>query len=231
VSAGGRLLAAGRDADIFEYGDALVLRRSREGRSLRPEAETIAYLHEQGYPVPVIHELSDDGLELVMERIDGPTLVEDVARRPWTVWRAGRVLADLHLRLHEIEAPPFLPPSPVGEGTRVMHRDLHPLNVLVTSSGPVVIDWTGACAGEPDVDVVIAWVLTAVGHLPEGAVRGALLTVGRRLLLDAFLGRFDRTALAARLRDVVTWKARDPHMSEAEVAAMWALVAREAVAG
>jgi len=26
-------------------------------------------------------------------------------------------------------------------GERLLHRDLHPLNVLVTANGPVVIDW------------------------------------------------------------------------------------------
>lgn len=227
----GRLLGAGRDADVFEYGDDLVLRRSREGRSLRPEAQTLAFLRDAGYPVPAVHELSDDGLELVLERLHGPTLVDAVGARPWTVRHAGHVLADLHVQLHQLEAPAFLPASPVGHGTRVLHRDLHPLNVLMTSRGPVVIDWTGACAGEPEIDVVIAWVLTAAGQLPASAVRTALLTLGRRQLLAAFLGRFDRDALRARLDEVVAWKVRDPHMSAAEIAAMEALRSKEAPSG
>ena len=49
----------------------------------------MAYLHEQGYPVPAIEELSDDGLELVMERIEGRSMVDAIAAAPWTPPSAG----------------------------------------------------------------------------------------------------------------------------------------------
>jgi aminoglycoside phosphotransferase (APT) family kinase protein len=258
VRSPGALLASGRDADVFEYGAGAVLRRSREGRSQRYEAQVLSYLHAQDYPVPEVHELSDDGLELVMERVDGPTMVDAAAARPWTISRQGRLLAELHVRLHELDAPGFLLPSPVGTtdgtaadavdaagggagagagtgagagagaGAKVMHRDLHPLNVMLSPRGPVVIDWAGACAGEPDVDVAIAWVLMAAGELGGGRVRATVTSIGRGVLLRSFLSGFDRTRLAAALAVVVPWKVRDPHMSESEVATMWALEAREA---
>ena len=50
----GRLLASGRDADIFEYGPRSVLRRSRVSRSLAREARTMDYLASNGYPVPAV---------------------------------------------------------------------------------------------------------------------------------------------------------------------------------
>ena len=50
--------------------------------------------------------------------------------------RQAATLAELHLRLHEIEAPDFLPPAPVGGGDKVLHLDLHPLNVMVGPKGP-----------------------------------------------------------------------------------------------
>ena len=59
----GPLLAAGRDADIFEYGSGLVLRRSREGRSMAREAQVMEYVRSQGFPVPAVEEVSDDGLQ------------------------------------------------------------------------------------------------------------------------------------------------------------------------
>jgi aminoglycoside phosphotransferase (APT) family kinase protein len=223
----GPLLASGRDADVFEYDPGTVLRRSREGRSLRFEAQVLAHLHAAGYPVPEVLEVSDDGLALVMERVDGPTMVDAAAKRPWTLRQHGRTLAELHERLHELRAPAFLPPAPVGSGDRVLHRDMHPLNVLMSSRGPVVIDWTGACAGAPDVDVAIAWVLMAAGQLGGGRAQRALQAVGRRVLVSAFLSCFDRSAIADALADVVPWKVRDPHMSESEVATMWALAGRE----
>ena len=37
-----------------------------------------------------------------MERIDGPMMMDDMARRPWTLARSMQQLADLHDELHEI---------------------------------------------------------------------------------------------------------------------------------
>ena len=223
----GRLLAAGRDADVFEYGDGMVLRRSREGRSLIPESRTLAYLHAHGYPVPRVYEVSDDGSDLVMERIDGPTMVDAIGRRPWTLRRSARLLADLHDRLHELDAPDFLAPARIGTGSRIVHLDLHPLNVMMSRAGPVVIDWTGAGAGDASVDVALAWVLMAVGELPKaGRVMSAVLSVSRRVMVSTFLSCFERAPIVERLRDVVEWKVRDPHMSPSEVAAMWAILAQ-----
>jgi aminoglycoside phosphotransferase (APT) family kinase protein len=222
----GPLLAAGRDSDIFEYGPGLVLRRSREGHPMDYEARIMAYLHEKGYPVPAVDELSDDGMELVMERIEGPSMVDAIAKQPWTVRHHAKDLADLHLRLHEISAPAFLHPSPVGAGDRVVHMDLHPLNVIVSPKGPVVIDWPNSGAGDPMVDVGVAWVLMAAGQIPGNKVEAALLGWGRALLVNGFLARFDKAEVGRRLREVVTWKVTDAHMSPEEVAGMWKLVER-----
>ncbi|HUC37991.1 MAG TPA: phosphotransferase [Acidimicrobiales bacterium] len=222
----GRLLAAGRDADIFEYGPGLVLRRSREGRSVVGEARVMQYLSALGFPVPAVEEVSDDGLSMVMERVNGTDMVAHMTKRPWTIARQGRVLADLHRRLHELDAPDWLRASPVGRGDRLLHLDLHPLNVMVTKSGPVVIDWTGACRGDPLVDTALAWVLMASGEVPSGRVLARVLAVARKVLVNAFVSSFDRHALEAHLGEVVAWKVTDPHMSEAEQARMWAMVER-----
>lgn len=227
----GPLLAAGRDADVFEYGTGAVLRRSREGRSLLVEARILEFLHAHGYPVPRVIEVSDDGADLVMERVDGPTMVDQVGHRPWTLRRAARQLAELHRRLHELEAPPFLPAAPVGTGSRLLHMDLHPLNVMMSADGPIVIDWTGARAGDPNVDVTMAWVLMAAGELPGGRLQSRLVGLARARLVADFVACFDRAALVEQLRDVVAHKAKDPHMSPREVATMWALVAREEATG
>ena len=186
----------------------------------------MAYLHDLGYPVPAVEEVSDDGQDLVMERVEGPSMVQAIGSSPWTVRRQGRLLGDLHRRLHDLAAPDFLPPAPVGGGERLVHLDLHPLNVLIGRRGPVVIDWTGASIGDPDVDVALAWALMSCGRIPGGRAVAALLGLGRSLLVGAFLSGFDRSAVGAKLRETVAWKVSDPHMAGAEVAAMWQLVSR-----
>lgn len=226
MRAPGPLLASGREADIFEYGPNLVLRRSREGRNIEAEARTMAYLHEQGYPVPAVAEVSDDGLSMVMERIDGPTMVDALAKQPWSIGKNGRVLADLHQRLHELDAPDWMRPAPAGAGTKIVHLDLHPLNVMLSRRGPVVIDWANASRGDPAIDVATAWMLMAAADVSTGRLIAAVLGWARRQLVDSFLAGVDRDAAAEVMAEAVTWKVRDAHLSVAEQERMWQLARR-----
>ena len=89
----GKLLASGRDGYIFEYGPGLVLRRTRDGRSIEHEARIMRYLGELGLAVPAIHEVRANGTEIVMDRIDGPTMLDAISRRPWTLARHAGVRA------------------------------------------------------------------------------------------------------------------------------------------
>ena len=95
MSEPGRVLASGRDADILEYGPGKVLRRTRTGRSIEAEARIMQYVAEHGYPVPAIYDVLADGAEIVMERVDGPLMLDsrDSSRRGNCrgLWRpAGR---------------------------------------------------------------------------------------------------------------------------------------------
>jgi aminoglycoside phosphotransferase (APT) family kinase protein len=220
----GPLLAAGRDCDIYTYGAGQVLRRARSGRSLAAEADVMQYLADKGFPVPRIDAISDDGTDLVMERIAGPTMVDLLGAKPWLVRRCGATLAQLHVRLHEIEAPPHWPASPLGAGDSVVHLDFHPLNVIMSPSGPIVIDWPYATRGDPHTDVALAWVLMAAGAIPVGGIRGRVMATGRDLLVNSFLRGIDAAAATACLRRVVEWKIQDPNISAAEQAVMWDLV-------
>lgn len=219
----GPLLASGRDSDIFEYGDRLVLRRSRAGHSMATEARTMEHARAHGYPVPAVDEISDDGAELVMERINGPSMLDLIGQRPWTVVQQGRLLADLHQRLHEIPAPDWVADASCGHGDRLLHLDLHPLNVILSAKGPVVIDWPNARRGDGNTDVALTWVLLAAGGIPASRIKAVLLGWGRRLLINGLLHPFDVAAVSAQLPGVVEWKATDPHMSAAEQQKMWSL--------
>ena len=222
----GPLVASGRDSEIFEYGPGLVLRRSRKRRSMEREAKVMGYVAQHGYPVPRVEEISADGSELIMERIDGPTMFEVLSRHPWTLWRHAAMLAALHHRLHEIPGPQWLDPFLAG-GNCLVHLDLHPLNVILSPKGPVVIDWANAARGVGPTDVALIWLVMIAAELPEGGTQAAVARVFRRLFVRSFLGHFDLAPVRAALPVVGMWKCQDPNMRAAEVASMQRLVARE----
>jgi aminoglycoside phosphotransferase (APT) family kinase protein len=154
----GRLIGAGRSADIYDIGNDRIVRRFRSDYDTRREAELMIYLAQAGYPVPAVYDAS--GRDIVMERLHGRDMIACFGRRPWLAGKYGRILADLHNRLHQIDAPPGLRPA-FEAGDKVVHLDLHPANVMLTDRGPMVIDWSNAAAGAPAADVAMAYVIIA----------------------------------------------------------------------
>jgi len=193
---------------------------------MESEAQTMEYARSHGYPVPAVSELSADGTDLVMERLDGPVMLTALSRRPWSIRSSGALLADLHGRLHRIPAPPWVPDAPSGRGDRLLHLDLHPLNIILTERGPVVIDWPRAARGNGDTDVALTWLLLAAAGIPSGRLWGAVLGRFRSALVAAFLAGFDGDAVRAELAGVAEWKSADPNMTQSERQAMSDLVRR-----
>jgi aminoglycoside phosphotransferase (APT) family kinase protein len=220
-------IATGRDADIYDAGPGRVLRRSRKGGSQIQEARVMQYVAAQGYPAPAVYDVSDDGRDLVMQRVDGPTMLDDLGDRPWRMRRHSHALADLHLQLGRLRAPDWLRSGPVP-GDRVVHLDLHPGNVLVTDDGPVVIDWTNAAAGTAASDVALTWLLMSCAEIPGPRWKAALLGAFRQLLVRMFIRRAGRDAAVHDLAAIIEWKCRDANMRPAEVEAMRQFAARNA---
>ena len=220
----GPLLASGRDGDIFEFGPGLVLRRTRDGRVIEGEARVITYAREHGYPAPEIHEVRAGGTEIVMQRLDGPMMMDAMLRRPWQMGGYVRMLADLHDRLHVIPAPDWL--ETVDDGDRLVHGDLHPMNVILTASGPVVIDWTNAARGDALTDVALTVVLLTCPRMPGSRTINSAATPFRAWLARAFASRYRGRALDERLAFAGEMKSLDPNMSTEEAAACLRLAAR-----
>jgi aminoglycoside phosphotransferase (APT) family kinase protein len=182
------------------------------------------FVRSHGYPAPEVFDVSDNGFDLVMERIEGPTMVDMGAARPWRIRSMGRELARLHESLHRLPAPSWLPKAPFGHGDWLLHMDLHPLNVLMAAEGPIVIDWTNAVSGDPLADIALTWALIAAGEVPTGRMQSVMLDVGGNLLLKAFLKPFKGDALRSMLIEAVEWKCMDRNMSANEISRMRSLL-------
>ncbi|WP_405839518.1 phosphotransferase [Streptomyces sp. NBC_01518] len=150
MPATGKLIGSGRTADVYEIDEAWVLRRNREDwGDAAAEGAVMEHVRAYGYPVPRVRP-GDSRTELFMERLSGPTMVEAIVAGAIDTVQAGTVLASLLRQLHAV--PGRRP------GTRVLHLDLHPENVLLTPDGPRVIDWATAEDGDPGLD----WGLSAI---------------------------------------------------------------------
>ena len=170
-------MAHGRAADLYDLGDGRVLRRYRTAHCSAPEATVIGRLLDAGNPVPKV--LGVDGGDIIMGRINGPTMLEALARKPWRLlWEADR-LAGLHGSLHRITLP---------EG-RIVHLDLPSRKRDSSKNGPVVIDWGNAEAGVPELHIANTWLIMST---PESGATASLslrlLQMGRGPFLHRFLG-------------------------------------------
>jgi aminoglycoside phosphotransferase (APT) family kinase protein len=222
----GTLIAQGRAADVYDHGSGLVLRRYRTPHDCLYEAAVMQYVAEHGYPVPAVVEVA--GGDIVMERVDGPTMLQEFGRRPWRLWRYANMLAALMERLHTIPAPPWLAPR-LGDGDAFVHLDLHPDNVMLTGNGPVVIDWTNAGRGAPEAEIADLWLIMSNATVPGSRVEATLIGWGRGLFLRTFMQHFERDAVRRFLPIALEHRLRDRNILEAERARMQRFVGRWAL--
>ncbi|HEX7863287.1 MAG TPA: aminoglycoside phosphotransferase family protein [Verrucomicrobiae bacterium] len=212
------------DVFIHGEGRVLKLLHRRFPRSTAElELEITRALHAAGLPVPAAYEVveQDGRCGIVFERVGGGSLLQLVEQKPWRIFWSARLLAELHARVHRHTAPAELPTQReqletwlrkaldftpterraaeeslalVPSGNSVCHGDMHPANILLTSRGPVIIDWTSGRRGNPVVDVARTCVLFESAKLPPDARwhMHMLLALARQLLHRAYLSRYFR---------------------------------------
>ncbi len=212
----GPLLGRGRAADVYDVGDGRVLRRYRSatsdtggdiGEIVEREARVMHHLRAAGYPVPEVYEAW--GTDMVMERLHGRTMLQEIGSKPWRVGAYARQLAELHRRLEDVPTRGLDLHTKLGAGEQIAHLDLHPGNVMMTPRGCVVFDWAGAALAPRGADVATTWILLTIGEADdvprllrpfEGAVRSQLRSVFLRGV-DAPSREVVQSAGAIRLGD------------------------------
>jgi hypothetical protein len=220
----GRPLGIGRSADVYDIGHGRVLRRYRDpARSTRYEAEVMTWARAHGAPVPEVFDA--DGLDIVMEKVDGPTMLADAARRPWRIVGYAATLARMHEQVHAVPAPEWLR-APFGDGGSLLHLGLHPENVLMSPRGPVVIDWEGAGRGPAEADLALCWVVVTTSEVPGSAWQRSVGRAAQRWFADAVLRHADLTVTAACRAEAARFRLRDPHLRPAEAARLRRILAQ-----
>ena len=231
----GEVIGTGRSADVYDIGDGRVLRRYRDRRPAArvvTEARVMEHAREAGVPVPEVFDVS--GSEIVMERVTGPTMLAALARRPWTAGAQARLLASLHRLVHRIPAsgPAALGVPPLSfrlGGPRdtdvLLHRDLHPGNVILGATGPVIIDWESCAYGPAAADIAMTWAIIGFSTL-NGPRSQAFAALGAQSLFARSFMReaepIDEDTRATAVHDRLS----DPHLLPAEAARLAKLIPR-----
>jgi aminoglycoside phosphotransferase (APT) family kinase protein len=212
-------IALGRTAEIYSYGEGKVVKlffSTTPKPWIDKEIEIGRYIQEAQLPVPKVYKKVGIGNRegIVYERIEGPTLLNELAKKPWNVARYGRLLAKLHVQIHEVQAPANLerqrewatggiPSSEkiskemktrvlrlldtLPDGNKLCHGDFHPGNIILTPTGPVIIDWMTVSKGVTSGDVGRTLTILEAAKAPEGTPLRWLLEWIRKILLATYL--------------------------------------------
>jgi aminoglycoside phosphotransferase (APT) family kinase protein len=108
-------LAEGREAEIFAWDAATVLRLFRDplaGERAERELAALRAVRRALLLVPEARGRVEVGGRpgVLMERIAGGDLFAGMTDAPWRIGWATRLMAEVHARLHTVAAPPELPP-------------------------------------------------------------------------------------------------------------------------
>lgn len=215
------VVGQGRASVVYDLGDGTVLRQYRNpSASAEREAEAMRWAARAGVPVPAVHAVDSTGI--VMDRVDGPTMMTALADQPGQAVRFGVLLADLHRRLDVTAADG-------AAHVALVHGDLHPDNVLMSAGGPVIIDWTNFRVGPRSLDLALTWIVLACFQ-PDGQELRVRLEPTRAPLLAAFVESIDMNGAKTYLHDAASIRRADPATTQTEQECIARLVA-EAAAG
>lgn len=221
----GKSLAVGRSAEISEYGPNKILKlffKEFPASEVDTEYSNSVIAFSSGASSMKCYEKVKIGNRhgLIFDKLDGISLTKLPDKKPLTFFSLSKILADLHLDLHNkktkkmkdirVEAIKVLSKEPLSflskeekkiakqfienlpEGSSVLHLDFHPENVIVTKDSYVIIDWMTALKGDPAADVASTVFLFQDAELWPGTpfLKILFYTVVRKFILKGYLKRY-----------------------------------------
>jgi len=164
-------------------------------RAVKHEYNIMKFALDNGIPCPILDGIIEYNGQsgFVMEKILSKNMGQAFFSKPWTTDYYARVMAELHVKVHSVKVPVpvnsirdevtwwingarMIPQYMKDAAWRVLdrlpdddslcHMDLHPMNILISTRGPLLIDWTGGAKGDPMADVARTWLLNSFISAP-----------------------------------------------------------------
>lgn len=187
----GEKIGEGASADVHAWAPGQVVKLFRPGVSRRlswHEAQKTDAVFAASAPAPEVFGtvILEGRFGIVLQHLEGPSLLQLVRTGAIARGEAGAILADLCLAVHRTPPPPDVPgvrdwvgswlqgsrgrlPTHVATGVGALtarlspadelcHGDLHPGNVIMTAEGPRLVDWSHAVRASAAFDL-------AQGHM------------------------------------------------------------------
>lgn len=171
-----------------------------------------------GLPAPRIEVSGEvEGLPaVVLSWCPGLPILSFVEKKPWLLWRVGRLFGRMQARIHAVPPPPeFTEGAPdywvrrVSEEnadlavhasslglitSSLIHMDYHPLNLVSDGSTVTgVLDWAYSAAGDPRADLARTEVTILTAPIPPGPMK-PFLNLARRLILRSWRSGYQQEA-------------------------------------
>jgi uncharacterized protein (TIGR02172 family) len=196
---------------------------------IKREEKISRAVYESGLSVPAVEGIIevDERMGIIFERVVGDSMVDRMLSNQNGIIRYAEILAELHNAIHsrEIHDIPSLRDTIVRDiyrskilsedkqtrmiqvlnqmkdGTALCHFDYHPLNIIMSPRGPIIIDWMTARKGNLHADIART-LLILQGSL---YVTPSDLHVPLRSFIDRYLARYSEIRDIS-LKEVETWR-------------------------
>jgi len=159
---------------------------------------------------------------IIYEKVESTTLTEQIVKKPWLVKKQGRLMAELHYNMNKYEVSNLPSQKSKLKRTSVLsnslsaeqkeyilniidslpndkklcHGDFHPDNILMSSKGPIIIDWMTGTTGSPVADVARTALILKYSHIPKkmSFYKRFIVKYIRNTLLHSYLHHYFKLA-------------------------------------
>jgi hypothetical protein len=203
--------------------------------AIEQESRAARLVSATNLPTPkMLGEVTYEGRRgLIYQRVAGVSLLNLLGIRPWWCVRYARQFAELQAAIHQLNGTGLpqlktglentihgikgLPPgwlesamdrlTRLPDGGMLCHTDFHPEQVMMSSSGQlVVLDWMTACAGQPAADVARTTVLLRFGPVLDASwLMRQLVNLLRGIFYRTYLHRYLELNPAVTVTAIHAW--------------------------